>query len=118
MQRHIRVYDSNFVKWAKDKPEVVALSGDLTGGCELRMFQEAYPDRFYSMGIAEQNMHSFAGGMASEGFIPFVHTFAVFIYRRSLDQVTIATPRKGPVPIFRAGTGGQGNHGFIEAFSP
>jgi transketolase len=90
MQRHIRVYDSNFVKWAKDKPEVVALSADLTGGCELRMFQETYPERFFSMGIAEQNMHSFAGGLASEGFIPFVHTFAVFIYRRALDQVTMS----------------------------
>lgn len=90
MQREIKVYDRSFVKWAKDKPEVVALSADLTGGCELRQFQATYPDRFYSMGIAEQNMHSFAGGMASEGYIPFVHTFAVFIYRRSLDQINMS----------------------------
>ena len=90
MQREIKVYDRNFTEWAKDKPEVVALSADLTGGCEIRLFQETYPDRFYSMGIAEQNMHSFAGGMASEGFVPFVHTFAVFIYRRALDMVTMS----------------------------
>jgi transketolase len=90
MKRHIKVYDSNFVKWAADKPNVVALSADLTGGCELRIFEETYPDRFYSMGIAEQNMMSFAGGLASEGFIPFVHTFAVFIYRRALDQVAMS----------------------------
>jgi len=73
-----------------DKPEVIALSADLTGGCELRQFQQTFPDRFYSMGIAEQNMHSFAGGMASEGYIPFVHTFAVFIYRRSLDMINMS----------------------------
>ena len=90
MQREVKVYDRNFTEWAKDKPEVVALSADLTGGCEIRLFQETYPDRFYSMGIAEQNMHSFAGGMASEGFVPFVHTFAVFIYRRALDMVTMS----------------------------
>ncbi len=90
MQREITVYDRNFCEWAKDKPEVVALSADLTGGCELRIFEKTYPDRFYSMGIAEQNMHSFAGGLASEGFIPFVHTFAVFIYRRSFDQISMS----------------------------
>lgn len=94
MERLVKVYDTNFVKWAKDKPEVLSLSADLTGGCEIRDFQATYPDRFYSMGIAEQNMHSFAGGLASEGYVPFIHTFAVFIYRRSLDQVhmSIAHP--------------------------
>jgi len=94
MERLVRVYDRAFVNYAKDKPEVVALSADLTGGCEIRGFQAEYPDRFYSMGIAEQNMHSFAGGMATEGFVPFIHTFAVFIYRRSLDMVhmSIAHP--------------------------
>ena len=42
------------------------------------------------MGIAEQNMHSFAGGLAREGFHPFIHTFAVFIYRRSYDQIAMS----------------------------
>lgn len=94
MERLVKVYDTSFCKWAEDKPEVLALSADLTGGCEIRGFQGKFPKRFYSMGIAEQNMHSFAGGLASEGFIPFIHTFAVFIYRRSLDQVhmSIAHP--------------------------
>ena len=96
MERLVRVYDKKFVAWAKNKPEVITLSADLTGGCEIREFEAEYPERFYSMGIAEQNMHSWAGGMASEGFIPFVHTFAVFIYRRSIDQVhmSIAQPNR------------------------
>jgi len=94
MERLVKVYDTSFCNWAANKPEVLALSADLTGGCEIRDFEEKYPERFISMGIAEQNMHSFAGGLASEGYIPFIHTFAIFIYRRSIDMVhmSIAHP--------------------------
>lgn len=90
MERVIKVYDRAFTKYGKNRPEVVAFSADLSGGCEVRGFWEAYPERFYSMGIAEQNMHSFAGGMATEGYVPFIHTFAVFIYRRSLDMIHLS----------------------------
>ncbi len=82
-----KIHNKNLVKWAKNKPEVVVLSADLTSSTEINMFQQAYPDRFFSMGIAEQNMLSFAGGMAREGYIPFIHTFAVFIYRQALNQI-------------------------------
>ncbi len=94
MERKSLVYDNAFVKYAKDRPEIVALTADLSGGCEVRGFMESYPERSFSMGIAEQNMHSFAGGLAKEGFVPFIHTFAVFIYRRSIDMVhmSIAHP--------------------------
>jgi transketolase len=53
------------------------------------------------MGMAEQNMISFAGGLAREGLFPFVHTFAVFIYRRAYDQVaaSVAYPNL-PVRLF------------------
>jgi transketolase len=96
-----KVHANNLVKWAADKPEVLVLSADLTGSTEIDLFRDAYPDRFYSMGMAEQNMMSFAGGLAREGFFPFVHTFSVFIYRRALDQVSmsIAYPNL-PVRIF------------------
>jgi transketolase len=85
-----KVHARNLVEWAKDKPEVAVFSADLTGSTEIDLFKEAYPDRFFSMGIAEQNMISFAGGMAREGYIPFIHTFAVFIYRRAYDQVAMS----------------------------
>ncbi len=85
-----RVHAKNLVKWAADKPEVVVLSADLTSSTEIDLFRETYPDRFLSMGIAEQNMLSFAAGLAREGFIPFVHTFAVFIYRRAYDQIAMS----------------------------
>jgi transketolase len=85
-----KVHARNLARWAKDKPEVVVLSADLTGSTEIDLFKETYPDRFFSMGIAEQNMVSFAGGLAREGYIPFIHTFAVFIYRRAYDQVAMS----------------------------
>jgi transketolase len=85
-----RVHAKNLVKWAADKPKVLVLSADLTSSTEIDLFRDTYPDRFLSMGIAEQNMLSFASGLAREGFIPFVHTFAVFIYRRAYDQIAMS----------------------------
>ncbi len=90
MQMLSRVHARNLVAWAKDRPEVLVLSADLTSSTEIDLFRDTYPDRFLSMGIAEQNMLSFAGGLAREGFEPFIHTFAVFIYRRALDQVAMS----------------------------
>lgn len=96
-----KVHAQNLVKWAKGKPEVLVLSADLTGSTEIDLFRDTYPGRFFSMGMAEQNMMSFAGGLAREGFYPFVHTFAVFMYRRALDQISmsIAYPNL-PVRMF------------------
>lgn len=85
-----RPYAHSIVAWAKDKPQVIVLSADLTGSCEVDDFRNAYPDRFFSMGIAEQNMLSWAAGMAREGFIPYIHTFAVFIYRQSFHQLSVS----------------------------
>ena len=82
-----KVHARNLVAWAKDKPEVLVLSADLTSSVEVDLFQQVYPDRFLSMGLTEQNMMSFAGGLAREGFTPYIHTFAVFIYRRAYDQI-------------------------------
>lgn len=89
METVLRPHARNLVAWAKDKPAVVVLSADLTGSCEVDDFQTAYPDRFFSMGMAEQNMIGFAAGLAREGFEPFVHTFAVFLTRRVYDQVAM-----------------------------
>ncbi len=85
-----QVHERNLVAWAEPRPEVLVLSGDLTGSTEIRLFKERYPDRFFSMGMAEQNMLSWAGGLAREGFVPFLHTFAVFLYRRPLDQLQMS----------------------------
>ncbi len=85
-----KVHAKNLVRWAENRPKVLVLSADLTSSTEIDLFRDTYPDRFLSMGIAEQNMLSFAAGLAREGFIPFVHTFAVFIYRRAYDQIAMS----------------------------
>jgi transketolase len=85
-----RPHAENLVRWAKDRPHVVVLSADLTASCEADAFRDNYPDRFFSLGMAEQNMISFAAGLAREGYFPFVHTFAVFICRRPFDQVAMS----------------------------
>jgi transketolase len=85
-----RPHVENFIAWAKDKPEVVVLSADLTNSCEIGLWRDTYPDRFFSLGMAEQNMLSFAGGMAREGYTPWVHTFSVFLYRRAYDQLAMS----------------------------
>lgn len=96
-----RVHERNLVTWAKDKPRVVVLSADLTGSTEISEFKRLYPDRFFSMGVAEQNMVSFAAGLARGGYIPLIHTFSVFIYRQALNQIvsSVAYPNL-PVKFF------------------
>ncbi len=84
------IFDREFVAWAKDKPDVVALSADLTRQCELGGFAATYPERFLSMGIAEQNMLGAAGGLAYAGKLPFVFTYGTFLTRRALEQLQLA----------------------------
>jgi transketolase len=87
MEIFTKLYAKKLVEWAKDKPEVLVLSADLTSSTEVDLFKNEYPDRFLSFGLAEQNMIGAAGGLAREGYYPYIHTFAVFIYRRAYDQI-------------------------------
>lgn len=85
-----RPHVENFIRWSADKPEVLVLSADLTNSCEVGKWRDTYPERFFSMGMAEQNMLGFAAGLAREGFEPWLHTFSVFLYRRPLDQLQMS----------------------------
>jgi transketolase len=80
-------YAQAFMNFAQDKPEVLCVSADLTSSCEVDKFRDRFPQRFLSMGMTEQHMLSFCGGLAMEGFRPFIHTFSVFLYRRPYDQL-------------------------------
>ena len=82
-----RPYAAAFETFATARPEVMCLSADLTSSCEVDGFRDRHPDQFLSLGMAEQNMLSFAGGLAMQGYRPFIHTFAVFLYRRPYDQL-------------------------------
>jgi transketolase len=65
----------------------VALEADLGKSTQSVLFQAEFPDRYFQMGIAEQNMASTAAGFALAGMIPFIHSFAVFAAGRDYDQL-------------------------------
>jgi len=69
---------------------VIILSADLSFFSGLERFIRQYPDRFYNMGIAEQNLVGVAAGFAKEGFLPFATTYATFATSRCLDQVRVS----------------------------
>ena len=91
-----RPYARAFEAHALRHDDVLCLSADLTSSCEIDGFRDRHPDRFLSLGMAEQNMLSFAGGLGLAGFRPFLHSFGVFLYRRPYDQLmaSIAYPRR------------------------
>ncbi|NCC73233.1 MAG: transketolase family protein [Sphingobacteriia bacterium] len=74
-------------KLGQERPEVVALSADLTGSLKMDKFAKAFPDRFFQTGIAEANMMGIAAGLATGGKIPFTGTFANFSTGRVFDQI-------------------------------
>ena len=74
-------------KLGETRPEIVGLTADLAKYTDLHIFAQAYPERFFQMGMAEQLLFGAAGGMAKEGFIPFATTYAVFAARRAYDFI-------------------------------
>ena len=80
-------YGTSLVRLGKKDERVVALEADLGKTTQSAMFQAEFPDRYFQMGIAEQNMASTAAGFALSGMIPFIHSFAVFASGRAYDQV-------------------------------
>lgn len=68
-------------------PDIIVLEGDLKESTQSIQFQDAFPDRFFEMGIAEQNMVGVAAGLARCGKIPIVHSFASFISMKACEQV-------------------------------
>ncbi len=74
-------------KVATTDERIVGLTADLAKYTDLHLFAQKYPERFYQMGMAEQLLIGAAGGMAKEGLIPFVTTYAVFATRRAYDFI-------------------------------
>ncbi len=81
------VYAKMLCDLARENDKIVVLTSDLAKSTKIGKFQEEFPDRFFNVGIAEQNMYGIAAGMAKCGLIPFTSTFAVFNSLRALDQV-------------------------------
>ncbi|MFB0713468.1 transketolase family protein [Buttiauxella noackiae] len=75
------------VKVAQTRTNIVGLTADLSKYTDLHIFAQAFPDRHFQMGMAEQLLMGAAGGMAKEGMIPFATTYAVFATRRAYDFI-------------------------------
>ncbi len=82
-----KAYGEALVKLGRLNPEVVALSADVSNSDFSYMFQEAFPDRFFNVGIAEQSLVDVAVGLAYSGKIPFANTFAFLFATRALEMV-------------------------------
>lgn len=76
-------------------PQILVLDAGLATSMQTDRFREAFPKRYFNLGIAEQNAVGVASGLARRGYVPFVHSFSNFLARRALDQiaVSVAWPR-------------------------
>lgn len=83
-------YGEALVELGKENPDVVVMCGDLTDSTRTRAFEKEFTDRFYEMGVSEQNMVGAACGLALVGKIPYVATYAAFVPGRSFDQIRIS----------------------------
>ncbi|HET6365535.1 MAG TPA: transketolase family protein [Nitrospirota bacterium] len=80
-------YGDALVSLGKKRNDVVVLDADLSGSTKTSKFAKVFPERFFNIGIAEQDMMGTAAGLAKGGKLPFVSTFAVFATGRAWEQV-------------------------------
>ena len=80
-------YGETLAELGKENPNIVVLDADLSTATKTNIFAKEFPERFFDMGIAEQNLVSTAAGMSTCGKIPYVSTFAVFTAGRAYDQI-------------------------------
>lgn len=75
------------LKLGEKHDNIVALEADVGGSTKSAMFGKAFPERYFNVGISEINMVSMAAGFASNGYVPFVNTFATFLTTRGADPI-------------------------------
>ena len=80
-------YGVTLVELGKEREDIVVFEADLSKATKSEMFGKAYPDRYFNVGIAEQNMVGMAAGIASTGKVPFATTFAVFAAGRAFEVI-------------------------------
>ena len=101
------------------RPEVVGLTADLGKYTDILPFRDAFPERFFNIGMAEQNLVAVAAGLARTGKVPFATTYGVFATRRAYDFIAIAVAHSRLNVKIVAGlpgltTGYGGTHQAIE----
>ena len=83
-------YGQGLVRLGESNKNVVVLCGDLTESTRSQGFADKFPDRFFEIGVAEQNMMGIAAGLALSGKIPFISSYAVFNPGRNWDQFRVS----------------------------
>jgi transketolase len=85
------------VKLGESNPDLVVLDADLSKSTKTAEFAKVFPERFFEVGVAEQNLMGTAAGLAAAGKLPFASSFAIFATGRAFEQIrnTIAYPRLG-----------------------
>lgn len=88
-------YGNALLELGEKNKDIVVLDADLAGATKTELFKKKFPERFFDMGIAEQDMIATAAGIATCGKIPFASSFAVFATGRAYDQVrnSVAYPK-------------------------
>jgi transketolase len=81
------IYGEVLCELAEKHSDIVALTADLASSTKIGSFAERFPERFFNVGIAEQNLFGVAAGLAKGGFVAFTSTFGIFNSTRALDQV-------------------------------
>lgn len=92
-------FGQGLLQAAEADERIVVLSADLDESLRLEAFKKQFPERFIQCGVAEQNMMGIAAGMALQGKIPFVCSFAAFNPGRNLDQLRVALYSQLPIKI-------------------
>jgi transketolase len=85
-----RPHREHLLQWMKLHPTSLVVTADLTSSCEADLIRDKLPQQYLSLGMAEQNMMSFCGGLSRENFTPWIHTFGVFCTRRPFDQLAMS----------------------------
>lgn len=85
-----RPFALSFARYGADHPAVVCVNNDLAASAEADEFRRRCPERFFALGMAEQNLIGVAAGMAREGWRPFYPTFGVFGTRRPYEQIAMS----------------------------
>jgi transketolase len=90
MQNCRKVYGETLMELGRENERIVVLEADLSKSTMTRLFEHEFPERFFEMGIGEQNMVSVAAGLALCGKIAFANSFAVFAAGRPYDQIRVS----------------------------
>jgi transketolase len=112
-------FGTTLAEIARARPDIVGLTADLGKYTDILPFAGAFPDRYFNVGMAEQNLVAVAAGLARTGFVPFATTYGVFATRRAYDYIAIACAHSRVNVKIIAGlpgltTGYGGTHQAIE----